>query len=50
VTVVLDHTAPTRTRLRMLELELTGRCPLECRHCLTESSPRATHGTMTFED
>ncbi|MEV0262316.1 radical SAM/SPASM domain-containing protein [Streptomyces sp. NPDC050617] len=33
-----------------LELEITGACQLECTHCLTESSPRAGHGSMTAAD
>lgn len=37
-------------RFAMLELELTGRCPLACDHCLTRSSPLAGHGTMTTPD
>ncbi|MBR7671850.1 radical SAM/SPASM domain-containing protein [Streptomyces daliensis] len=36
--------------LDMLELEITGKCQLSCTHCLTESSPRADHGTMTTAD
>ncbi|GAB3951756.1 radical SAM protein [Streptomyces sparsus] len=33
-----------------LELEITGRCQLTCTHCLSESGPQATHGTMTPAD
>ncbi|MDK1472255.1 radical SAM protein [Streptomyces sp. 549] len=33
-----------------LELEITGRCQLTCTHCLSESSPQATHGAMTPAD
>ncbi|MFE6223049.1 radical SAM protein [Streptomyces sp. NPDC057854] len=33
-----------------IELEITGKCQLSCTHCLSESSPQATHGTMTPED
>lgn len=33
--------------IRSLELEITGKCQLTCTHCLSESSPQATHGTMT---
>jgi MoaA/NifB/PqqE/SkfB family radical SAM enzyme len=36
--------------IRTLELEITGTCQLRCTHCLSESSPQATHGTMTPED
>lgn len=30
-----------------VELELTGRCQLECLHCYAESSPLGDHGIMT---
>ncbi|GGZ22970.1 hypothetical protein GCM10010387_15040 [Streptomyces inusitatus] len=33
-----------------LELEITGKCQLSCSHCLSMSSPQATHGTMTPAD
>ncbi|MFG1873845.1 radical SAM protein [Sphaerisporangium sp. NPDC049003] len=33
-----------------LELELTGRCQLECVHCYAESGPTGDHGTMTAND
>ncbi|MEE1929254.1 radical SAM protein [Streptomyces sp. TRM 70351] len=36
--------------LTSLELEITGKCQLTCTHCLSESSPQATHGTMTPAD
>lgn len=36
--------------IQSLELEITGKCQLSCTHCLSESSPQATHGTMTPED
>ncbi|WP_329400806.1 radical SAM protein [Streptomyces melanogenes] len=38
------------TGLKSLELEITGKCQLACTHCLTTSSPQATHGAMTRED
>ncbi|MGH3437138.1 MAG: radical SAM protein [Sciscionella sp.] len=48
---ILEHpTTITGTPVRMLELELTAKCPLACTHCLTDSSPRAGHGTMTVQD
>jgi MoaA/NifB/PqqE/SkfB family radical SAM enzyme len=34
----------------LLELEITGTCQLTCTHCLSESSPQATHGSMTPDD
>ncbi|MFF4934984.1 radical SAM/SPASM domain-containing protein [Streptomyces griseofuscus] len=36
--------------IKSLELEITGKCQLRCTHCLSESSPQATHGTMTPVD
>ncbi|WP_319020080.1 radical SAM protein [Streptomyces sp. C8S0] len=36
--------------IRSLELEITGKCQLTCTHCLSESSPQASHGTMTPAD
>ncbi|WP_051741059.1 radical SAM protein [Streptomyces xylophagus] len=36
--------------IRSLELEITGKCQLRCVQCLSESSPQATHGTMTPAD
>lgn len=33
-----------------LELELTGRCALQCVHCNADSGPSGTHGTMTNDD
>ncbi|MFF9398474.1 radical SAM protein [Streptomyces sp. NPDC014744] len=44
---------PTRepvSGIRSLELEITGKCQLACSHCLSESSPQADQGSMTFED
>lgn len=36
--------------IQSLELEITGKCQLSCMHCLSESSPEVTHGTMSVED
>ncbi|WNI29608.1 radical SAM protein [Streptomyces sp. ITFR-6] len=36
--------------IQSLELEITGTCQLSCTHCLSESSPQATHGVMTLDD
>ncbi|MFF9070825.1 radical SAM protein [Streptomyces sp. NPDC014735] len=44
---------PTRepvSGIRSLELEITGKCQLACSHCLSESSPQADQGSMTFAD
>ncbi|NEB03268.1 radical SAM protein [Streptomyces sp. SID13726] len=36
--------------INVLELEITGKCQLTCTHCLSESSPQASHGNMTPAD
>ncbi|MFC4585461.1 radical SAM protein [Sphaerisporangium corydalis] len=36
--------------VHFLELEITGRCQLQCGHCYADSGPRAGHGTMTTSD
>lgn len=36
--------------IESLELEITGKCQLACAHCLSESSPQATHEEMTPSD
>ncbi|PZT75156.1 MULTISPECIES: radical SAM protein [unclassified Streptomyces] len=36
--------------IQSLELEITGKCQLSCTHCLSESSPQATHGTISVDD
>ena len=41
---------PQATSWANLELEITGRCQLQCQHCLTESSPLAGHGALTTGD
>ncbi|MFE2296334.1 radical SAM protein [Streptomyces sp. NPDC059452] len=44
---------PTREPLagiQSLELEITGKCQLSCTHCLSESSPQASHGEMAAAD
>ncbi|MBB1252276.1 radical SAM protein [Streptomyces alkaliterrae] len=41
---------PTVGPLRLLELEITGRCQLACTHCYAESGPTKGHGSMTGED
>ncbi|MEU8972612.1 radical SAM protein [Streptomyces monashensis] len=45
-TLEVPATSPV-VRIQSLELELTGKCQLTCTHCLSLSSPQATHGTMT---
>ncbi|MEU8508247.1 radical SAM protein [Streptomyces brevispora] len=36
--------------LQSLELEITAKCQLACTHCLSESSPQASHGVMSLDD
>ncbi|MGH3996698.1 MAG: radical SAM protein [Pseudonocardiaceae bacterium] len=36
--------------IAFLELEITGRCQLKCRHCYADSSSDGDHGTMTADD
>ncbi|MFI8906136.1 radical SAM protein [Streptomyces albidoflavus] len=48
-TIVEPPTIPF-AGIKSLELEITGTCQLSCTHCLSESSPQATHGEMTAAD
>ncbi|MGW4319808.1 radical SAM protein [Streptomyces sp. NPDC004684] len=43
-------TTPIAAGIRSIELEITGRCQLQCTHCCTDSGPKAGSGTMTRED
>ncbi|WP_306367736.1 radical SAM/SPASM domain-containing protein [Nocardiopsis sp. CC223A] len=45
---ITEH-SPTTTAppVRMLWLDLTRKCQLECVHCYNESGPTGDHGTMT---
>lgn len=36
--------------VHFLELEITGRCQLSCRHCYASSGPTVGHGNMTTGD
>jgi len=49
-TLIEPPAAPSSPGIQSLELEITGKCQLTCTHCLSESSPQATHGTMTPDD
>ncbi|WP_371930467.1 radical SAM protein [Streptomyces poriferorum] len=42
--------APVQAVPDFLELEITGRCQLECTHCYAESGPARDHGVMSVED
>lgn len=44
VTATIDITT------RLLWLDLTRKCQLQCSHCYNASGPGGTHGTMTRED
>jgi MoaA/NifB/PqqE/SkfB family radical SAM enzyme len=51
MTAIMDSPANTPVGLlSSLELEITGGCQLTCTHCLSESSPQGTHGSMTPGD
>ncbi|NMO33710.1 radical SAM protein [Streptomyces sp. GMY01] len=43
-------TTPIAAGIRSIELEITGRCQLQCTHCCTDSGPKAGSGAMTRED
>ncbi|MFF7471154.1 radical SAM protein [Streptomyces sp. NPDC008092] len=36
--------------MRILFLEITGKCQLECTHCYAESGPDGDHGSMSTEE
>ncbi|MBD0743821.1 radical SAM protein [Streptomyces sp. CBMA152] len=38
------------TTVRSIELEVTGKCQAQCEHCLADSGPTGTDGTMTLPD
>ncbi|MDX6353358.1 MAG: hypothetical protein QOF98_261, partial [Streptomyces sp.] len=38
------------TGMRLLWLDLTRKCQLQCAHCYNVSGPKGSHGTMTRED
>ncbi|MFJ1640790.1 radical SAM protein [Streptomyces sp. NPDC088256] len=50
MTTLVDPPPRGLAGIQSLELEITGTCQLTCTHCLSESSPQATHGTMTPTD
>jgi MoaA/NifB/PqqE/SkfB family radical SAM enzyme len=50
LTVVPDTIAQPALPLRLVWMEITGRCQLECAHCYAASGPRGTHGTMATTD
>ncbi|MEU3752183.1 radical SAM protein [Streptomyces olivoreticuli] len=34
---------------KSIQVEVTGKCPLNCEHCFAASGPQGTHGTMNFD-
>ncbi|MET7479514.1 radical SAM/SPASM domain-containing protein [Streptomyces sp. NPDC005648] len=45
------HTSKSSaTGIQSVELEVTGRCQLQCSHCCTSSGPTASAGAMTPQD
>ncbi|MFE3017017.1 radical SAM/SPASM domain-containing protein [Streptomyces sp. NPDC059256] len=50
MTLAIERPMHPAAAINTLELEITGKCQLSCTHCLSESSPQATHGTMTPAD
>jgi len=51
-TALAAHPSPESpvAGIRSVELEVTGRCQLQCTHCCTDSGPKASPGTMTRAD
>ncbi|MFJ3858133.1 radical SAM protein [Streptomyces sp. NPDC090085] len=49
-TLLVPPVRPSAAGIDSLELEITGKCQLQCLHCLSESSPQASHGEMTPAD
>ncbi|MER5768546.1 radical SAM protein [Streptomyces sp. NPDC001985] len=50
MTLVAEPPVKPFAGINTLELEITGKCQLTCSHCLSVSSPQATHGSMTPAD
>lgn len=46
----VEPTSAEKTTTRLLWLDLTRKCQLNCTHCYNASGPDGTHGTMTGED
>lgn len=49
-TVAESSTASTMVAPRVVELEITGACQLQCTQCFAESGPNGAHGRMTADD
>jgi MoaA/NifB/PqqE/SkfB family radical SAM enzyme len=50
VTTTKHSSVAEATTARMLWLDLTRKCQLECSHCYNRSGPKSDHGTMSRED
>ncbi|MEU6110560.1 radical SAM/SPASM domain-containing protein [Streptomyces albidoflavus] len=50
MTIIIEPPTTLFAGITSLELEITGKCQLSCTHCLSESSPQASHGKMTPAD
>ncbi|MGY4959002.1 radical SAM/SPASM domain-containing protein [Streptomyces nigrescens] len=50
VTTSIETASAEKTTTRLLWLDLTRKCQLNCTHCYNASGPDGTHGTMTRED
>ncbi|GAA1175069.1 hypothetical protein GCM10009654_35340 [Streptomyces hebeiensis] len=46
----LGTTSAEKTATRLLWLDLTRKCQLNCAHCYNASGPAGTHGTMSRKD
>ncbi|MEE4594289.1 radical SAM protein [Streptomyces sp. DSM 41524] len=49
-TVLESAAASPTTAPRVVELEITGACQLQCTQCFAESGPTGTRGVMTVDD
>ncbi|WP_341275063.1 radical SAM protein [Streptomyces kasugaensis] len=47
MSTVVESTATTP---KVVALEITGACQLQCTQCFAESGPHGTHGAMTADD
>lgn len=47
---IAEVTTAERTATRLLWLDLTRNCQLQCTHCYNSSGPEGTHGAMTRDD
>ncbi|MFC9591560.1 radical SAM protein [Streptomyces sp. NPDC056944] len=50
MTTLVERPVRPLAGIQSLELEITGKCQLTCTHCLSDSSPQASHGMMSRAD